>query len=176
VTLEVVAEAAGCSVQSLYAVFGTRDVLFGAIYEQHSPFRDLVNLSAQPDADLRQIVADIHRAVATSLTREPQVGPAMLADVISNPNGSMAAVMAHYFPLAMSRLGGWLAAQVAAGRIRDIPVPLLVQMLLGPVWAHLVMRRAMSTQEGWEVPPLDQVCSEFTATFLRAVAVPAPNG
>ena len=36
-TLESVAEAADCSVHSLYAIFGTRDELFAAIYEQYSP-------------------------------------------------------------------------------------------------------------------------------------------
>ena len=50
VTLESVAEAADCSVHSLYAIFGTRDELFAAIYEQYSPFHDVLRLGTDPSA------------------------------------------------------------------------------------------------------------------------------
>ena len=173
VTLEAVAEAAGCSVHGLYAVFGTRDELFSAIYERYSPFRDLVALSSDPDADLEQTVTRIYRAIADGLTREPRVAPALFADMLGNPNGPTAAVVARYFPRAMSSVGGWLAAQVRRGRVRDIPVPLLLQMLIGPMWAHLLMRQ-MAGRE-WAGPPLEQACDEFTASFLRAVTSQSGN-
>ncbi|HEX2285668.1 MAG TPA: TetR family transcriptional regulator, partial [Mycobacterium sp.] len=58
VTLESVADAANCSVHSLYAIFGSRDELFAAIYEQYSPFKDVLRLSADPSADLERTVAE----------------------------------------------------------------------------------------------------------------------
>ena len=54
-----------------------------------------------------------------------------------------------------------------AGRVRDIPVPLLMQQLLGPLLAHVLMRPAL----GQEVD-LDQACAAFTDGFLRAVTAP----
>jgi AcrR family transcriptional regulator len=173
VTLEAVAEAAGCSVHSLYAVFGTRDELFGAIYERYSPFHDLMVVSADPTADLERTVADIYRAIAVGLTRRPQVAPALFADLLGNPNGPMAAVVARYFPQAMTHLGGWLAAQVKAGRLRDIPIPLLLQMLIGPLWAHLLMRQMMRQLD--DSPALEKACAEFTAGFLRATTTQLRN-
>src|SRR5882757_4986574 len=79
VTLEAVAEAAGCSVHRLYAIFGTRDKLFAAIYERYSPLDDLAGLWGDSDGSLDQTVADFYRTLAVSLTREPRVATAMLA-------------------------------------------------------------------------------------------------
>ena len=167
VTLEAVAEAADCSVHSLYAIFGTRDELFAAIYERYSPLRDVLRLSADPSAPLDHTVAEFYRTVAATLTREPRVAAAMLSDLLGNPRGIAARIFARYFPRVRASLGGWLEAQVRAGRVRDIPVPLLMQQLLGPLLAHVLMRPAL----GQEVD-LDQACAAFTDGFLRAVTAP----
>jgi AcrR family transcriptional regulator len=174
VTLEAVAEAAGCSVPSLYAVFGTRDELFAAIYEQYSPRADLVSVCADPAADLEQTVADFYGTTAASLTREPRVATAMLADLLGDPSGPTARIFARYFPQALSSVGGWLQAQVRAGRIRDIPLPLLLQQLMGPLLAHVLMQPLIS-QGAEDAADLEQVCSVFTSAFLRAVAVATPR-
>jgi len=61
-TLEAVAEAAGCSLHSLYATFGGRDGLLAAIYERYSPILDLESLTAEPPANLEETVHGIYRA------------------------------------------------------------------------------------------------------------------
>jgi hypothetical protein len=110
VTLDSVAEAADCSVYSLYAIFGS------------------------PDApSVEETVAELYKTTSATLTREPRMATAMLS-------------------------------HVEAGRIRDISTPLLLQQLLGPMLAHVLMRPALAAEVG-----LDQACSEFTAAFLRAV-------
>jgi AcrR family transcriptional regulator len=164
VTLEAVAEAARCSVHSLYAIFGTRDELFAAIYERYSPFHDVLRISSDPDATLEATVAELYRTTSATLTREPRVAAAMLSDVLGNPHGIGARIFARYFPRVRASVGGWLKTHVDGGRIRDIPTPLLLQQLLGPMLAHVLMRPAMPREVD-----LDQVCSEFTAAFLRAV-------
>jgi hypothetical protein len=58
---------------------------------------------------------------------------------------------------------------VRAGRIHDIPVPLLMQQLMGPLLAHVLMRPAVLGVD------LGQACSMFTSSFLRAVAVDSGN-
>jgi AcrR family transcriptional regulator len=162
--LEAVAKAASCSVHSLYGVFGSRDDLFAAIYERYSPVNDVLRLSADPSADLERTVAQFYRTTAATLTREPRVAAAMLSDLLGNPHGIAAQIFARYFPRVRATVGGYLEAQVRAGRIRDIPVRLLMQQLMGPLLAHILMRPAV----GQEVD-LEQACSAFTAAFLRAV-------
>jgi AcrR family transcriptional regulator len=171
VTLEAVAEAADCSVHSLYAIFGTRDELFAAIYERYSPFNDVLRLSADPSSDLGQTVADLYRMTGAVLTREPRVAAAMLSDMLGNPRGAAARIFGRYFPQVRAALGGWLQAQVRAGRVRDIPVPLLMQQLIGPMVAHVLMRPAI----GAEVD-LERACAEFTSAFLRAVGTHPDEG
>jgi AcrR family transcriptional regulator len=162
VTLEAVAEAAGCSVHSLYAIFGSRDEFFAAIYEKYSPLSDLEQLFAEAASDLEQTVSDFYQTMAVDLTREPRVAAAMLADLLGNPNGPAAKLFARYFPRALSSVGGWLETQMRAGRIRNLPVGLLMQQLLGPLLAHLLMRPVMGED-------LQEACAVFTDTFLRAV-------
>jgi AcrR family transcriptional regulator len=169
VTLESVAEAANCSMPSLHAIFGTRDRLFAAIYERYSPLTDLVGLFTDPPASLEQTVADFYHAMAVGLSRQPQVAPAMLADLLASRHGPTARIFAEYFPRAQSSIGGWLQQQVAAGRIRDIPIPLLMEQLIGPLVAHLLLRHAIGQSTG-EMPDLQHACATFTAMFLDAVA------
>ena len=167
VTLDAVAEAAACSVHSLYAIFGGRDELFAAIYERYSPFQDVLRIGADPSASLEETVAELYRVMVATLTREPRVATAMLSDVLGNPHGIGARIFARYFPRARASVGGWLKTHMEAGRIRNMPIPLLLQQLLGPMLAHVLMRPALAG----EVDP-DQACSEFTAAFLRAVGTP----
>jgi AcrR family transcriptional regulator len=164
VTLDSVAEAADCSVHSLYAIFGGRDELFAAIYERYSPFHDVLRISSDPSARLEDTVAELYETTSAALTREPRVAAAMLSDVLGNPKGIGARIFARYFPRVRASVGGWLEYHVKAGRIRDMPTPLLLQQLLGPMLAHVLMRPALDGEVG-----VDQACSEFSASFLRAV-------
>jgi AcrR family transcriptional regulator len=171
-TLEAVADAAGCSVHSLYAAFGGRDELLDAIYERYSPLRDVEGLVAEPAAGLEETVHGICRALAASFGREPRVLPAMLADLFSRPEGPTGRVFQRYFPRALDSVGGWLAAQVQAGRIRTLPVPLLIQQLLGPLAVHMLFRPAMGRELGPDLPSVEETCGVFADAFLRAVALP----
>jgi AcrR family transcriptional regulator len=169
VTLDSVAQAAQCSMPSLHAIFGTRDRLFAAIYERYSPLTDLVGLFTDATASIEQTVAAFYHAMTLGLTREPQVAPAMLADLLASPHGAVARIFAEYFPRALSAVGGWLERQVASGAIRDIPIPLLMEQLIGPAIAHVLLRHARG-QAGWDMPDVEDVCEVFTAMFLNAVA------
>jgi AcrR family transcriptional regulator len=170
VTLESVAEAAACSVHSLYAIFGTRDELFAAIYERYSPLNDVLQLSADASTSLEASVAEFYRTLAGTLTREPRVAVAMLSDLLGNPRGIAARIFVRYFPRVRASLVGWLQAHVRAGRIRDIPVPVLIQLLVGPLVAHVLMRPAIAHEVD-----LEKACAEFTAAFLRAVGPNQPD-
>jgi AcrR family transcriptional regulator len=165
VTLEAVAEAATCSVHSLYSIFGSRDELFAAIYERYSPLKDVLRIGEDPSAPLEQTVADFYRTTTATLTREPRVAAAMLSDVLGNPRGIAARIFARYFPQVRAAMDKYFEAQMKAGRIRDMPVPLLMQQLAGPLLAHTLMRPLVAREVD-----LEQACAVFTSTFLRAVA------
>ncbi|WP_237109635.1 hypothetical protein [Nonomuraea sp. MG754425] len=60
--------------------------------------------------------------------------------------------------------------QIRAGRLRPLPFALLVQLLLAPIAAHMLLRPTLETTLGPELPSIDETCEVFTQAFLRAAA------
>lgn len=174
-TMEAVAAGAECSVHSVYAAFGGRDGLLLAVFEQHSPLLALEEVLALPDEDLTGTVRRVHRLLAAEFSREPRVLPAMLAEVLSRPEAATADIFQQvFFPRMLAGLGGWLSGEVRAGRIRDLPLPLLMQQLIGPVAVHFMLRPVLGEVPGVDLPDPEPVCAVFTEAFVRAVALPPP--
>ncbi|MEV7087757.1 TetR/AcrR family transcriptional regulator [Streptomyces sp. NPDC093085] len=176
VTLERVAERARCSVHSLYAAFGGRDELLRATYEAYSPVVDLEALLAGPRGDLPDTVRAIYRLLVDSVRREPRVMPAVFAEALAGPTDSAGSTVAdlrrHFFPRMLASVGEWLTDEIAAGRIRDIPVIPLVQQLTGPVIVHFLLRSVTDFLPEDELPTPDETIEIYTQAFLRAVARP----
>lgn len=174
-TFEAIAERADCSIPSLYINFGTRDGLLHAIFERHSPLAEIEDFLAGDTGDLRATVRRLYGLMAATFGREPQVTPAMLADALVRPNSPVARSLTTYtVPRVAGVIGQWLSGEVQAGRIRDLPVPLLVQQLLAPMAVHIMLRPTEHNLVGVEFPEMDTTCDVFTDIFLRGVsAAPA---
>ncbi|WP_150253315.1 TetR/AcrR family transcriptional regulator [Nocardiopsis deserti] len=170
-TLEAVAASAGCSVHSLYAAFGGRDELLRAVFERYSPILDLEAILTGTTEGLDAQVRTVYRLMADAFSREPRVLPAVFADVFARPEGPTSDLFLRlFFPRMLAGLGGWLAGEVAAGRIRDLPVPLLAQQMLAPIAVHCMLRPALDRVEGVEFPGIEEVGAVFAESFLRAFA------
>ena len=169
-TLEAIAARAECSVHSLYAVFGGRDELLRAVFERHSPLLYIEDFLATPPSDLPTAVRRLYGLIADALTREPRVGPALLAEVMARPDGStFQNLLQHNAPRLLASLGAWLTGHVQAGHIRDLPLPLLIQQLVAPVAIHMLVRPVIPAVPGFEQPDTDAACDLFAEAFLRAV-------
>lgn len=174
-TMDAVAAAAGCSVHSLYAIFGGRDELVQAIFERHSPILDAEQILNGPRDDLPTTVRRIYRMLADALTREPRVMPAIFAEAFARPaEPGLHTLARHFAPRILNVLGRWLDDEVAAGRIRPMPTTLLLQQMAAPMLMHFLTRTALQTVPQIDLPDPDQTCEEFAAAFLRAVAL-TPN-
>jgi AcrR family transcriptional regulator len=171
VTLEAVAVQADCSVHSLYAVFGGRDELMRAVFDRYSPILDLDDAISEPDAEFGETVHRIYRLLAEAFSREPRVAPAMLAEGLARPTQpAVVALLQYHVPRMLAGVGQWLAGEVTAGRVRDLPLPLLIQQMLAPIAIHTMVRPAAVNIPEIELPDLDQACVVFADNFLRAVA------
>jgi AcrR family transcriptional regulator len=175
-TLEAIAIRAQCSVHSLYAVFGGRDELLRALFERHSPLLAIEDFFASKHTDLTATVRRLYGIVAQTLDQEPRVAPALLAEALARPDSpAIQNLLGHSAPRILASLGGWLSGEIAAGRIRNLPVPLLIQQLVAPIAVHLLVRPAMPQLAGLELPDLDTVCDVFTTAFVRAVGTAGPT-
>ncbi len=167
-TLEAVAGAARCAVPSLYAVFGNKDTLLAAVFAQYGPIPDLQQIAADPPARVEETVGRVYRTLAAVFTREPRVIPALFADLLARPDGPASRVVHAMLPGMVIPLNALLTPHIRAGRLRALPLPLLVQLLFGPLLAHLLTRSAVQTVLAVDLGSLDDVCDTFTAAFLRA--------
>jgi AcrR family transcriptional regulator len=176
-TVEGIAARAECSVPSLYAIFGNRDGLLRAVFERHSPVLDIEDYFAQPhDGDLADTVRALYSVIAGTLSRTPRVVPAMFAEAFARPSSpAVQSLVSHAAPRMLAAVGGWLMTEVHAGRIRDLPVPLLVQQLMAPLMIHLFMRPAADHAALVDLPAVDAVCDVFADAFVRAMS-PQENG
>jgi AcrR family transcriptional regulator len=168
-TLEAIAARAECSVQSLYAIFGTRDGLLRTVFDRHSPLLDIEEFLAEDHVDLAATVRRLYALVADSLSRQPRVAPAMFAEAFARPTSpAMQTLLNYKGPQVLAVLGHWLTTEIEAGRIRDLPQPLLVQQLLAPMVVHMMLRPNEANLPGVDMPDIDTVCDVFTDNFLRA--------
>jgi AcrR family transcriptional regulator len=176
-TLEAIAARAECSVHSLYAAFGGRDELLRAVFERHSPLLGIEDFLAAPPDDLPTAVRGLYGLIADALTREPRVAPALLAEVLTRPDGSTFQNLLHHnAPRLLASLGAWLTGHIHAGSIRDLPLTLLIQQLVAPIAIHMLVRPVVSTAPGFAQPDTDTVCDIMADTFLRAVMThPLPD-
>ncbi|WP_216896770.1 TetR/AcrR family transcriptional regulator [Nocardia alni] len=174
-TLDAIAARADCSVPSLYTAFGSRDGLLRAVYDRHSPLLDIEEFLAETRGDLAVTVHGLYTLMAESFSRHPRVAPAMFADSLARPNSVAAQPLLSYTaPRVLTVVGDWLTGQIQAGRIRDIPVPLLIQQLLAPIGFHMLMRGSVTEAAAADQPDVGTVCDVYTDTFLRAVATTPP--
>ena len=168
-TIEAIAARAGCSVQSLYAIFGTRDGLLRIVFDRHSPLLDIEEFLAEDHTDLHATVRRLYALLADSLSREPRVAPAMFAEALARPTSpAMQTLLNYKGPQVVAVVGQWLTTEIEAGRIRDLPVPLLIQELVAPMVIHMLLRPNTAHLPGIDLPDIDTVCDVFSDGFIRA--------
>jgi AcrR family transcriptional regulator len=176
-TLEAIAARAECSVPALYLAFDGRDDLLRALFERHSPLLQIEDFFDTDHNDLLATVRLLYGMITDTLGREPRVAPALLAEALARPDSpAIQNLLGHNAPRLLASIGAWLTSQVAEGRIRDLPLMLLIQLLIAPAAVHMLMRPATPDIPGLELPDLDTVCNVLTEAFVRAVeTAPAPR-
>ncbi|QVQ50319.1 TetR/AcrR family transcriptional regulator [Spiractinospora alimapuensis] len=174
-TLERVAENAECSVPSLHTVFGGRDGMLAAVFERHGPVIELEELAAELPESLEETVRALHRIFIRAFQREPRVVAGLLSEVMARPKAPVAEMSRTTFPRMFRVFSELLLPHVHAGRLRDLPIPLLVQQLIGPLMAHLMLRPTLEPVVPGGLPPVDFASEEFVRMYLRAVAVEPPS-
>ncbi|MGW7068731.1 TetR/AcrR family transcriptional regulator [Streptomyces sp. NPDC054855] len=171
VSLERVATDAQCSVHSLYAAFGGRDEMLQAIFERYSPIVDVEAALAGRSPDLRSTVREIYSLIAAAFSREPRVLPAIYAELLARPEeDSLRPLLQHFIPRMFASVGQRLTTEIEAGRIRNLPLPLLIQQMSGPLITHILIRP--TTEPHMPSPPLGEACEIFADAFIRAVGLP----
>lgn len=172
-TLDAIAARADCSVPSLFAVFGTRDGVLRAVFEQYSPIRGFEEFFAEARGDLLGTVREFYGVMVRELSREPRVAPAIFAEAFARPSSpAVQALFGHAVPRMAVLVGGWLSGEIAAGRIRDLPIMLLMQQLMSPMLIHMLSRPVAESVFASALPDSGTACEVFAEAFVSAVGIP----
>jgi AcrR family transcriptional regulator len=173
-TLDAIAARANCSVDSLFAIFSNRDELLGAVFARYSPIVDIDDVLATNHPDLTATVRDVYKTLARVLNREPRLTPALLAEAMARPSSpAVRSIVRHNTPRMFSVIGHWLSSEIQAGRIRDLPVTLLIHQFTAPLVVHMLLRPVAADAEVTDLPDVNQTCDIFADAFVRAVGVDA---
>jgi AcrR family transcriptional regulator len=174
-TLDAVATEAQCSVPSLHAVFGTRDGLLTAVFDLHGPLQTLEALKTKLPSSFEERVRAVCRAFILAFAREPQVLPALFADLLSRPGGPASHLLRAKMPHATRILEILLKEPPKSVRSK-LHVTTMIELLLGPLFFH-----ALFTPRIWEAEKSEQLSADaladlLTTTFLYALSGEVPGG
>ena len=174
-TLNAVAARADCSLPALHSQLGGREGLLAALFDRYSPLPRIERMFGAGPASFRDRVRAIYAAVFDAATAESALLGALLADALARPDGPTARhITGNYLPRLLGSIGRWLAMEVEAGRCRRLPLPLLLQLLAGPMALHVATRGLAERVSGLTLPPRAQVIDLLTDAYCRAVAL-APS-
>jgi AcrR family transcriptional regulator len=174
-TLDAVAVRAGCSISALHDQFAGRDGLLRAVFDRYHPLPRIERLLANPPADFCETVHQILAVVYDTVTAEPALLRALLAEALARPDSPTVHHLAQEFvPRAMGSLIEWLGKQIAAGHCRPWPLPVLAQALLAPMIVHATTRDLLLPVAGGWLPARAEAIECFSQAFCAAVALPAP--
>jgi len=139
-TMDMVATAAGLSKKTLYALFDSKERLFGALVDRHRA--SILDLPRQPsDQPLAAELAAIFRLDAdpADVDERQAVMHLMLAE--ARRHAELASVLSTHGPLtAEALLADWLSREQERGRIAAADPRDLASILLGLVFGVLVPR------------------------------------
>lgn len=175
-TLEAIAARADCSVPSLYVVFGSRDGLLRGVFDRYSPLPDIEEFLADLPTDLAATVHHLYLLMTASFSRRPRIASAMFAESLARPaSPAIQTLLSYSAPRVLQVVGRWLTAEIAAGRLRDLPIPVLMQQLLAPMAVHMLLRPTVANIPNYDLPDIDSVCALFTDMFLKAASTAPPS-
>ena len=167
-SMDSLASEAGVSRANLYRLFPGKSALFKAILLAYSPFAPAMAVFARagdhsPDEVVPEIVLTAYRTV----TAHAGVVRTLLLEITSmTPESTQ--VFADTGLRAFGTFAQYLAAQMAAGRLRRMHPMLAVQSLVGGVMFHLLAAPVMS-QSAVDVPGGEEAVLQFANLWLRGM-------
>lgn len=170
-TLDAVATRAGCSVQALHSQLGGRDGLLQATLERFTPLPRVEAAFTGPSPDLETGTRLIYGIVFDAVEERRALLIALIAEAATRPDGPPARyLLENYLPRAFGTIGVWLHGQIAAGAVRPLPHPVLLQLFAAPIGFHAISRPLIRPATGEPPPDRDEVIEQLTQAFIRAVS------
>jgi AcrR family transcriptional regulator len=180
-SMDELAAAAGVSRATLYRLFPGKVVLFAELVRTFSPFEPIAAvLDTMGDRSPSEVIPAVAHAMAAAMDgRMGLLLQLLFAYYRANPDsldgdrGASEAAVQGQGMRTLPLMVRYVAAQMAAGRLRRMDPVLAVQALVGPIVLHLLSRPGAASLPGSGMP-LEKVVDELVRAWLRAMATDNP--
>lgn len=168
-SMDELAARAEVSRASVYRLFPGKAAIFDALLEEHSPLdeieRVLTEMADRPPAEVLPAVARAATAVAA-----PRIGllRSIFFEITSQSPDALDGGEAR-IRQALGAVGGYLARQMAAGRLRQMHPMLAAQLFVAPIVFHLITRAELDRLGFARDVPLDAAIDQLSNAALRAL-------
>jgi len=167
-SMDEVAATAGVSRASLYRLFPGKPALFRELLRTFSPVEVIVETVLRlRDRPPDEVMPEVARAAARALAGRIGIVRTLLFEVASSSADSEEALR-YVVEHLLKGLPGYLADQMAMGRLRPMHPLLAIQAFAGPIVFHLITRDVAERELGFEMP-VDEVVTVLAENWVRAM-------
>lgn len=168
-SMDQLAETAGVSRATLYRLFPGKSSVFAAVVEAYSPWEAVARtIEANPSGDPLEVMPAVGTAILRAMEGRTGLLLGVVAELVRGDPDS-AEGMRRSLARGVPELVRYLGDQMDAGRLRRTDPIVALQLLAGPIVAHL-LTRPLAEAAGGPVISTDDVANEFVAAWLRAMS------
>jgi AcrR family transcriptional regulator len=172
-SMDELASEAGVSRASVYRLFPGKPALFSALVIAYSPFEAVEEtLSRLADRPPEEVLPEVARVAARTMAPRIGIARSLIFEVTSGSPEAMEGALPVLRRLFVT-LAGYLGPHMAAGRLRPMHPLLAAQVLIGPVFFHLMTRPIAERVANLEIP-LEVAVSDLAESAVRALSTAQP--
>lgn len=171
-SMDDLADRAGVSRATLYRLFSGKAALFAGVADAYSPLEPVTRLLASRKDDppgelMPEIARTVFRTICGGSVDRTGLLRALFFEVTSlSPDAEQA--MRHGVVKLIGAMLSYIESNMSAGRLRRLHPLLALQSFIGPVFFHLITRRAVEQVLGGEFDG-ELAVTELADTWVRAM-------
>lgn len=171
-SMDELAAEAGVSRASVYRLFPGKAALFDALLERYSPFAELLDvLEASEGRPADEVLPALTQASAGAAAPRVGILRSLFLEVMSGTPDALAGADPRILRV-VGALAGYLAGEMAVGRVRAMHPVLAAQALIGPIVFHL-LARAEAEHVGVLDVSVEAAVRQLTDAVLHGLIDPA---
>ena len=171
-SMDDLADRSGVSRATLYRLFPGKAALFAGVVEAHSPMEPVIRLldtrhDEPPEALMPEIARTVYRTMYGGRVDRTGLLRALFFEVTSLSPDTEQAMRQGVLRLVGAMLA-YIETNMSSGRLRRSHPLLALQSFIGPVFFHLITRRALERVLGADLDG-DAAVTELAQAWVRAM-------